>query len=101
DNTAAEYNIEDLAISAAELTPVLAKQYGYEREEGVLITNVDKDGLAAYMGVEKGDLLQAINKKRVRNISELQSVIKEIDLRGKVILQLRSGIGTKILQKGR
>jgi len=93
--------LEGLGISVTDLTPALARRFGYEGEEGVLITDIDSDGLAASMGVEKGDLLQSINDKEIRSVAQLQKVISSIDLKGRLTLQLKSGNATKILQRGR
>jgi serine protease Do len=94
-------NIKELGISVADLSWRLAKQFGYEEKQGVLVTDVDRDGLAASLGVEKGDLLQEINGKEITSVAQLQKVIPSIDLKGRLTLQLKSGNATKILQRGR
>ncbi|GBD94918.1 putative periplasmic serine endoprotease DegP-like precursor [bacterium BMS3Abin05] len=77
----------DLGMEVSNLTPDLAKQYGYEKSRGVLITALNPSGPAARKGLKTGDLIREINRKPVSNVREYHNVISKLH-RGDVVLLL-------------
>lgn len=82
---------EKFGLAFQELTPELAEQLGYQGEKGVLIGDVEPGGPADSAGLRPGQLVQEINKKRIANIDDLKSVIKEVPDSKQVLLRVRSG----------
>ena len=60
-----------LGIKVRELTGSLAKRYGYPEGSGVLVERVYRDGPAARVGLEPGDLIQAVDGKKVSTLDSL------------------------------
>ena len=78
-------------ISLQELTDELAKRFGYEGEEGVLVANV-KSGSPGYeAGIQPGDLITDVERKPVSSIDQFKERVK--GLKGDVLLHLRRGKG--------
>ncbi|HID55705.1 TPA: PDZ domain-containing protein [Candidatus Poribacteria bacterium] len=78
-------------ISLQEMTEELAKRFGYEGEEGVLVSNV-KPGSPGYeAGIQPGDLITEVERKPVKSIDQFREKVK--DLKGDVLLHLRRGKG--------
>lgn len=66
-------------FSVTNLTKNIAKQLGLSRnEKGVVIVKVDPYTAAEDAGLKKGDLIQEINKRRVKNLSEFNKIVPHI-----------------------
>ena len=69
---------EEFGLQAAELTPELARRFGYaENETGVLILSVKPGSKADSAGIQQGDLVKEINRKSVKTVSDLTSELKK------------------------
>ncbi len=77
DNIALGGNlIQKLGMEIDSLTPDLAKQLGLtQREEGVVITKIKPGSPAATAGLRPGFLIQAVNHKKVTNVSEFNEAL--------------------------
>ncbi|MGH1362219.1 MAG: DegQ family serine endoprotease [Calditrichia bacterium] len=64
-----------LGVGIGEVTPGLAEMYDLPNDEGVLINQVLPNGPAEKAGMEAGDLITAINGKRLKNPTELTTKI--------------------------
>lgn len=58
-----------LGASVQEVTPELARYFGVGPNDGLLIADVEESGPLAGAGLEKGDLIGAINGVRVNNLA--------------------------------
>lgn len=66
-------------LSVMNLTNDIAKQLGLSNnEKGVVIVKVDSDSAAGEAGLKKGDVIQEINKKRVKDQSDFNKVLSGI-----------------------
>src|SRR4030095_9297079 len=58
-------------MSLQPLTPETASRMGLgANEQGLVVTRVDPDGSAADAGIRQGDLIQEVNRRPVRNLTE-------------------------------
>ncbi len=64
-----------LGVVIQDLTPTLAEELGLKVMEGVVITEVIPDSPASRAGLKEKDVIVAINKKPIKNASELRSYI--------------------------
>jgi len=58
---------------------------------GVIITNVDPDGLAAENGIRPGDIIMSINQKKVRSAADFSRAMKDAQSKGSAALLIRRG----------
>jgi serine protease Do len=67
--------------------------------EGVIVTNVDPDGIAAEQGFEAGDVIVQAAGKKVANAGELRAAIEAAQKAGKhtVLLRVKSSEGAKFV----
>ena len=67
--------------------------------EGVVVTNVDADGIAAEHGFKTGDVILEVGGKKVESPAEVREVLSGIHKDGKrsVLLRVKSGEGTKFV----
>ena len=66
---------------------------------GVVVTNVDPDGVAADQGLARGDVILQAGGKKVASVSDLRNVMDNAQKAGKmtVLLRVRSSDGIKFL----
>ncbi len=66
-----------LGIEGVAMTEQMAAYMGIEEAEGVLVTNVSKDSAAEAAGLRAGDLITAVNGKKVRDPRDLRNSLEE------------------------
>jgi len=83
--------LSELGLSLQDLTKEVAEQFGYSKDQGVLIADVEADSPAAELGLQAGMLIEEVNRTRVRNLKELQQALKKSNNPKQVLLRVRSG----------
>ncbi len=61
-----------LGIGIEQMTPALAKQFGLAGSEGTLVTDVAAGSPAAKAGLQRGDVILAINGEAISDFSQLR-----------------------------
>ncbi len=64
-----------LGISIQDVSAELANQKGLDLLQGVFVQEVNYNSAAAEAGLENGDVIVAINDKKVRTVAELQEEV--------------------------
>ena len=72
------------------VTRDLAEQYNVKASDGLIVTSVDKTGLAARNGIRVGDVIISINQHRVHDPKEFQDLVRNVDTKKGVIVNLIS-----------
>jgi serine protease Do len=78
-------------LSLQDLTEELADQFGYKKNQGVLIADVDANSAAAELGLQSGMLIEEVNRIRVGSLKELRQALKKSGNSRQVLLRVRSG----------
>jgi hypothetical protein len=76
-----------LGMTVQELTPDLASYFGIAAGGGVVIADIDDEARAA--GLERGDILVAVNEKTIRNSDDFAHVVSAVGAR--VAVTVRRG----------
>jgi serine protease Do len=81
------------------LTLAPAAQVAGSGSEGVVVTNVDPNGVASEQGFKTGDVILEVGGKKVANPADVRSSLNEAQKGGKrtVLLRVKSGDGTKFV----
>lgn len=80
-----------LGLKVEWLTPEDSKKFGVKFIEGVLVTEVDKTGLAAERGIKTGDIIKSVNHERVNSPAQFREALQNADLKKGVHVELSSG----------
>ena len=92
-----EVEPEWLGVTVQELTDALSQRFGYEGQEGALVSSVDPESPAAELDnpPRRGDLIQEIEFQEIRNLEDYKRVKKEVQDKKSVMMKLRrSGRGS-------
>lgn len=78
-------------ISVETLTPQIARQYHLSASvSGVIVSDVDQGSAAAEAGLQRGDVIQEVNRKPVHNAAEFQQAMKLAGKNAAVLLVNRN-----------
>lgn len=83
--------LDELGLSLQDLTPEVAEQFGYSKDQGVLIADVEADSPASQVGLQAGQLIEEVNRVRVHSLKELQQAMKKTEKGKQLLLRVRSG----------
>lgn len=81
-------------LSVTELTSQAAKSLGYQKQSGVIITEVNPGSAAEEAGLQKNDLIQEVNRTTVRSPKEFEKVLKNSSASDGVVFLVRRGENT-------
>jgi serine protease Do len=76
-----------LGLSVDELSPEM-RAHGVT---GVVVSDLEPGGIAEESGIQRGDIIVSVNQKKVRNLAEYQSAMREASSRGAVALLVKRG----------
>jgi serine protease Do len=68
---------QELGLQLQEVTPDLARTHELPSDKGLIVTDLDPNGVAADAGIRRGDIITEVNQKPVRTISEFQKKVGE------------------------
>jgi serine protease Do len=88
--------LPELGMNLQKLTPDLAEQLGYEGTHGVLVSEVQPGSIAARAGIQRGNLIEEVNRKEVSTPDQVKEIMKESD-RKTVLLLVRQGKSSRYL----
>jgi serine protease Do len=71
-----------LGFKVEDMNEAEAKYYGYEGQEGILVTEVDSTSQARRYGIVKGTLIKEVNRKPVKNTLEFTEAINDARKQG-------------------
>ncbi len=77
-----------LGVDIADLTPEMAKQFGFEGTEGVLVHEVRKGSAAEQAGFQAGDIITALDGQKVTDMNGLRRRVAAIAPGTKVNVQV-------------
>jgi serine protease Do len=80
----------NLGLNVKALTRDLADELGVDMTQGVAVSSVDKDGLAARAGIKPGDIITKVNRRTVTNPKQFREALKNADTKKGVILNVIS-----------
>jgi Do/DeqQ family serine protease len=83
-------NTGRFGMTLQPLTADMASRMGLSANEpGLVVTRLDPDGAAADAGLRQGDLIQEVNRKTVRNLTEFTAAVQQSGSRPALLLVKR------------
>ena len=65
--------------------------------EGVLVTNVDTEGLAYISGIRKGDIIYSLARIKIKNTNEFKDVLSDLDVERRTTIGVARNGNKRIL----
>jgi S1-C subfamily serine protease len=81
---------EKLGARVQELTPQIATRYRISSEikHGVVVISVEAGSPADDIGLQEGDVILEINRKKIETIKDFEKAIKEINIEKGIVFRL-------------
>jgi S1-C subfamily serine protease len=73
-----------LGITIEPLTPLLAERYRLATEDGMYVTEVLRDSVAARVGLEPGDVIVSLGRYQVRTLEDFATLLQMLPAAGRV-----------------
>jgi S1-C subfamily serine protease len=81
-----------LGLTVEQLTPLRAERLNLDAEDGLLVTNVERNSPAARAGLRPGDVIVQLGRYRVSTLSDFSALLARLPDSGRVrIFVLRDG----------
>jgi len=80
---------KDIGLSVSVLTLNLARRYGLRTREGLLITEVENGSEAARKGIQPGDIILEVNRRKVTSEDEWDGILKKLKPGDGLLLLIR------------
>jgi len=80
---------KDIGLKVQEMTPNIAKRYGYQTNEGLIITEVERYSEADRKGLQTGDIILEVNRQEVSKIDDLEKILKRLNSGDPLLLLVR------------
>ena len=84
-------------LQVSGLTDDVARQLNMAGVQGVVITGVDPDSLAASAGLEEGMVITRIGQKKVTSVEEFRVAMKDVDLQEGLLLFVQTSDGSRFV----
>ena len=90
-------------LKVKNLTSEIAERYGYEEEDGVVVTEVSPGSAAYKEGIRSGDLIKEVERQSVKNVGNYKKITRELKDKKTVLLLVkrRSGATGFVLLKSK
>jgi serine protease Do len=80
---------EKLGLQVQELTEELARGFGYEPAEGVIVSEVTSGSIAAQAGIRPGMLIVSVNRRNVSSVAEFNAALEDTVKTRKALLLIK------------
>lgn len=89
--------LDSMGLSLQDLSDDVARQFGYDKNQGVLIASVEPGSVAEAAGLESGQIVEEINRSRVRSIRDVPKALAMGRDGKQVLLRVRSEAGSRYI----
>lgn len=87
--TATPQTSKDLGFEVQEMTPRLARRYGYRTEEGLIIVEIEQSSEAYRKNIRQGDIILEVNQQKIESVKEWENILKKAKPGDAIMLLLR------------
>jgi len=89
ETKAPEDSLHEFGFTVQTLSDELAERYGYEKEQGVIVSSVEPGSQADRASIVPGMLIKEVNRQKVKNVREFGDAIKKAKERGTALLLVK------------
>ena len=77
-----------LGLDVQALTAALAEEFELKETVGVLVSKVERGGLAHSEGIQEGDFITEVNRQATRNVAQFSEVLEKVKPGQTVLLRI-------------
>jgi serine protease Do len=83
--------LKQFGLSFQNISPDMVEQFGYKRDQGIVISEIEPGSAAAMAGLKPGLLVEEVDKQRVLNLKELDKILQKPNDPKRILLRVRNG----------
>jgi serine protease Do len=68
----------EFGVQVSNITPEIAERLNISETDGVIVTGVDSGSKSDVAGIQTGDIIREINRKRIKNIDDFKNTLLTI-----------------------
>jgi serine protease Do len=88
---AAEEGETNLGLSTEEITPEMARRYGLQEEDGILVMQVEPGSPADEAGMKRGDIIKEVNRKKIKTMAQFQKAVEKKKSGESILMLVKRG----------
>jgi serine protease Do len=96
-SAASDEIIGKLGLTVKNLTSDLAQRFGYEADEGVIVSQVQYGSAAALAGIRPGNLITSVNRKEISTVEAFRTALSKSAKTGRVLLHVSDNQGSRFV----
>jgi serine protease Do len=77
-----------LGLDVQALTAALAEEFELKETVGVLVSKVERGGLAHSEGIQEGDFITEVNRQPIRSVAQFSEVLEKVKPGQTVLLRI-------------
>ncbi|HYB19426.1 MAG TPA: DegQ family serine endoprotease [Thermodesulfobacteriota bacterium] len=82
---------KSLGMAVQNVTPEIARELGLKKEAGVVVARVEPGSPAADAGIQRGDVIQEVNRKPIKNAKDFVHQVEQAKKQESILLFIRRG----------
>jgi serine protease Do len=79
---------EKLGARVQELSPAVASRYKISVKYGVVVVGIEDGGLADEMGLQEGDVILEINRKKIESLKDFEKAVREASIEKGILFHI-------------
>lgn len=83
--------LDELGLEIHDITPELKRGYQLSTDTGIVVTNINPSGLAGQAGIQRGDVIEEVNRRPVSDVENFTDSISRVKNGDAILLTIRRG----------
>ncbi len=80
---------DEIGLTVQSITPQQAEQYNIKSGNGVVVTQVRPNSIAAMAGIKAGTVILQANRKQIKNAADFKRAIKDSNSKKRLVLLIK------------
>lgn len=97
ESDSSAFQSKELGMEVTEMTADTAEKLGFKGMKGVLISNVDEEGIAAEHGLREGMLVLKVGDHQVQTVEQFKSAMSKESVEKGILMLVRTTGGNRFL----
>lgn len=80
-----------IGLAVQNVTQEIAQKLGVEKNSGIMVSGVEPGGRAAVTGLQKGDIVNEVNRKEIKSVADFRRALGSLDTEKAFCIHVKRG----------